>query len=230
MQSPRSRFLRRALDPTRAHRDLARAALRERRSCVTSTSVMPRSRRLGEQQVDDLRPVASSRLPVGSSAIRMRRIGRERAGDRDALLLAAGELRRIMGDAVAEPDRRRAPAAARANGVGDAPASSSGTATFSSAVMVGIRWKDWKTMPICGRGKRASSSSLLPAEVLAGDRDRAAIDPFQPGDHHQQRRFARARRPDDADRLAARHIEARCPSGRGPATRRRPSVSDTSTR
>src|SRR5271168_1049914 len=40
-----------------------------------------------------------------------------------------------------------------------APASSSGTATFSSAVMVGIRWKAWNTMPMVLPRKRASSSS-----------------------------------------------------------------------
>src|ERR1700704_354068 len=41
-----------------------------------------------------------------------------------------------------------------------APASSSGTATFSSAVMVGMRWNDWKTMPTLRPRKRASASSL----------------------------------------------------------------------
>ena len=41
------------------------------------------------------------------------------------------------------------------------PASSSGVATFSSAVIVGIRWKDWKTTPICSRRNRASASSFI---------------------------------------------------------------------
>src|SRR6056297_3454339 len=41
------------------------------------------------------------------------------------------------------------------------PASSSGVATFSSAVMVGIRWKDWNTTPTCARRSRASASSLM---------------------------------------------------------------------
>src|SRR3569832_1653283 len=39
------------------------------------------------------------------------------------------------------------------------PASKSGTATFSSAGKVGIRWKDWKTMPTLRPRKRASASS-----------------------------------------------------------------------
>src|SRR6185436_18185583 len=37
--------------------------------------------------------------------------------------------------------------------------SSSGTATFSIAVSVGIRWYDWNTKPIVRRRKRASSVS-----------------------------------------------------------------------
>jgi hypothetical protein len=32
----------------------------------------------------------------------------------------------------------------------------SGASTFSSAVMVGIRWKDWKTTPISSLRRRAS--------------------------------------------------------------------------
>ena len=67
-------------------------------------------------------------------------IGRQRAGERDALLLAAGQFGRIVMQPLGKPDcgkfRARAREARRAS-----PASSSGTATFSSAVMVGIRWK-----------------------------------------------------------------------------------------
>ena len=74
-----------------------------------------------------------------------------------------------------------------------APASSSGMATFSSAVMVGIRWKDWKTMPIVLPRKRASRVLVELARVLSGDLDRAAVRALQSGHHHQQRRFAGAR-------------------------------------
>ena len=42
------------------------------------------------------------------------------------------------------------------------PANSSGRATFSSAVMVGTRWNDWKTMPMLLPRMTASSSSLRP--------------------------------------------------------------------
>ena len=46
-----------------------------------------------------------------------------------------------------EADAASSSAAARSN-ASAAPASSSGVATFSSAVIVGIRWKDWNTTPI----------------------------------------------------------------------------------
>ena len=86
----------------------------------------------------------------------------KRAGDRDPLLLAAGKLRRIVRKPLAEPDLAEAPLRARSN-ASARPASSSGTATFSSAVMVCIRWKAWKTKPISLPRKRASRSSSRPA-------------------------------------------------------------------
>src|SRR5262245_50980388 len=43
--------------------------------------------------------------------------------------------------------------------------SSSGTATFSSAVMVGMRWNDWNTMPTLRPRNRASASSSRPASA-----------------------------------------------------------------
>ncbi len=70
-----------------------------------------------------------------------------------------------------EPDRaqaRLAPAAMASR----RPASSSGTATFSSAVMVGIRWNAWNTMPTCSRRSRASASSSSAGELLAGQHRR----------------------------------------------------------
>ena len=106
-------------------------------SCVTSTKRHAALGMLGEQEVDDL--LAGGLIEIAGRLVRdeNRRIGRQRAGQRDALLLAARELRRIVMQPLAEPDGcqllRRARSASRS------PASSSGTATFSSAVMVGIR-------------------------------------------------------------------------------------------
>ena len=39
-------------------------------------------------------------------------------------------------------------------------------------------------------------------QVLAGDLDRARFRPLEPGNRHEQRRLAAARRPDQAQRLA----------------------------
>ena len=127
-------------------------------SCVTSTSVVPRSSMAGEQQIDDL--LAGALVEIAGRLVgdQDRRIGRQRARQRDALLLAAGQLRRIMMQRARRVRPR--PARARARSSASAtPASSSGTATFSSAVMVGMRWKDWKTMPTLRPRKRASASS-----------------------------------------------------------------------
>jgi hypothetical protein len=49
--------------------------------------------------------------------------------------------------AVAQPHRLKLRLGA-VEGIAHAPASSSGVATFSSAVIVGIRWKDWNTTPM----------------------------------------------------------------------------------
>ena len=103
--------------------------------------------------------VCESRLPVGSSANSDRRAADQGAGDRDALLLAAGELGRAVAAAVARG--RSDPAARRATSrPASAPAIGSGRTTFSSAVSVGTRLKDWKTKPMWSRRSRVSPASL----------------------------------------------------------------------
>ena len=75
---------------------------------------------------------------------------RERAHDRDALLLAAGEPVGVLVPLVGEPEaleqrgRRRARPRAR-----DSRSALRGASvTFSSTVMCGKRLNDWKTIPI----------------------------------------------------------------------------------
>ena len=104
-------------------------------------------RREREKQVHDL--LARRRVEVAGRLVGEQhvRVVRERARDRDALLLAARELRRQVVGARAEPDRveqlgtraRRSRAACR---VGASAAS-----TFSRAVSVGIRLNCWNTKP-----------------------------------------------------------------------------------
>ena len=119
--------LRLSMRPERSRTTRSQRA-RERGSCVTRISVMPRSTWPANRRSITCWPVFSSRLPVGSSATRIAGIGRERARQRDALLLAAGELRRDNATAArqgrraassrcarahARRQRRRAPAAPR---------------------------------------------------------------------------------------------------------------------
>ena len=82
-------------------------------SCVTTMIVTPCSR-LSAASVSMIScEVRVSRLPVGSSA--SSRLGRvdQRARDRDALLLAAGELAGRVALAVAEAEERERSARAR---------------------------------------------------------------------------------------------------------------------
>ena len=70
-----------------------------------------------------------------------RRIVGERARDRDALLLAARQLRRIVMRAIGQPNLvEQLPARART--ASRRPAISIGTRTFSNAVSDGTRWKN----------------------------------------------------------------------------------------
>ena len=117
-------------------------------------------------------PVSPSRLPVGSSANRTFGLRRNGARQRHALLLAAGKLAGIMIDARGQaPPRPVRPA--RASNASAAPSSSSGTATFSSAVIVGIRWKDWNTMPTCAAPEARQRVLAHARDVGAGDDDAA---------------------------------------------------------
>ena len=73
-------------------------------SCVTITSVRPPSSTVSRSSASTARPERVSSAPVGSSAKIDVGLADERAGDRDALLLAARELRGAVAGALAEPD------------------------------------------------------------------------------------------------------------------------------
>src|SRR5690348_14304947 len=53
-------------------------------------------------------------------------------------------------------------------------------ATFWSAVIVGTRWKDWKTMPMASRRKRARPSSSSVARSVPATRTRPALGRSSP--------------------------------------------------
>ena len=100
----------RRLDASRAQPHHAVAALRQRRIMRHQHQRGAALLMTGEQQLDDLAPgrlVEIAGRLVGDEDRRMRR---ERARERDALLLAAGQLRRIVIDPLAQARPRRAPA------------------------------------------------------------------------------------------------------------------------
>ena len=100
-----------------------------------------------DQEVDDL--VAGAGVEIAGRLVgeQDRRLVGQRPRDRHALLLAAGELRRIV-MAPRPPGRPRRAARPRGAPASGAPAISSGTRTFSHAVSDGSRWKNWKTKPM----------------------------------------------------------------------------------
>ena len=53
-------------------------------------------------------------------------------------------------------------------------------------------------MPIMVAPQAGEPVLAEPAEIAAGDRHTAGARPFEPGEHHHQGRFARARGPDNA--------------------------------
>ncbi len=98
-----------------------------------------------KEQVHDLAAGGLVEVAGGLVGHQDRRIGCDGAGDGDALLLAARELCRI----VMQRGRGLPPRVRRGRAHGRRPVRQfEGQATFSSAVMVGTRWKDWNTMPI----------------------------------------------------------------------------------
>ena len=121
-------------------------------------------------------PIWLSRLPVGSSASRMRGPADDGAGDGDALLLAAGELRREVVHARAQADplerglRQLAPLARLAS-----VRYSSGISTLSATLrsrdqVEGL--EDEAELAVAQPRQRAVAGRL--ATVVAADRDRAA--------------------------------------------------------
>ena len=117
---------------------------------------------------------------------------RQRARDRDALRLAAGQLRRADDRRGARVRRSRAaPASARRRSLRDTPASACGTSTFSQRVSIGSRKKRWKTKPMLesergcarvgqGRYARPSKSSVPLVGVSTQPRMCSSVDLPQP--------------------------------------------------
>ena len=175
-------------------------------SCVTSTSVVPRSTWPANSR--SMICCAGGLVEIAGRLVgdQDRRIGRQRAGERDALLLAAGQLRRIVAEPLGQSDRgqfvrargrtRRRRRRARA-----APRRSPARSWSGSDGRTGTRCRHCgrESAPARPRRARRRSSPATTIEPVSGA--------LQPGHHHQQRGLARAGRPDQADRLAASYMQ-----------------------
>ena len=116
-------------------------------SCVAVTIVTPSSA-TARSSPKICAPVAESSSPVGSSAMMHAGVVRERARDRHALLLAAGQLVRP----VVRPPREAHELDQLARPFGalsrrPAPAIRSASSTFSAAESSGSSPNDWNTNP-----------------------------------------------------------------------------------
>ena len=161
---------------------------------------MPRSACLEKSRSAICRPVSASRLPVGSSAISRAGCGRQRAGNRDALLLAAGKLAGIMAQPLAEADRLQL-----ARGDLESIAVAGEFQRHGDVFQrrhVGDQVEGLEDDADIAAAKIGERSSLRLWSGVSRMSDLAAVEPFEAGQHHQQCRLAGTGRADDADGFA----------------------------
>ena len=170
-------------------------------SCVTNRIDIPRSRWSVAHQVFEVGPCL--RVDRGERLVHDEHLGLigDGAGDRDALLHAAGELPRVALGRVVEPDGVRASSISRSRSARESFLCLSGSSTFPRTVSHGYRLRpySWKTSAILAGGA---------GHRLAVELDDARGGPEQAGDALQQSRLAASGRSDDADELAGAHPEA----------------------
>src|SRR5215470_11369343 len=177
-----------------------------RRSCVTIRMVLPSSMFSRSISVSTSSADWRSRSPVGSSAtISFGSVMIARA--RHPLLLAAGELGRIMLHAIGEADERQR----RLDVLVTHPARQPGQRERQLDVLergqhrhqvVELENEADRARPPVGELRLAE-----PRDVDAVDQDLARIGLVDPGDQVEQRRLARAGRPHQAEEVAALHVE-----------------------
>ena len=83
----------------------------------------------------------------------------------------------------------------------------SGSSTFSCTVMLGMRLKDWKTMPTVRKAIVREFEAGQFREIASLHDDAAAGGTVEPGDEVQERRFAGARAAEQGDEIAGGNFE-----------------------
>ena len=114
----------------------------------------------------------------------------QRAGNRDALLLAAGKLGGIVRQALAEPDL-----AEHVLRAGESVRPAGKLQRHRDVLQRRHRLDQVKRLedePDLAAAKAGERVLVEPGIVLPGHDDAPAVDPLQPGDHHEQRGLAGA--------------------------------------
>ena len=154
-----------------------------------------------EKQVGDMR--AGCRVEIAGRLVGKDdgRAGGKRSGDGDTLLLAAGELRRIVVEAVGEPDRAEFLTRPRESVCRPGEFERDGDIFERGHVRDEVE----------GLENDADRASAEPREgILVEGNDVGAVDddaprlrPLQAGEDHEQRRFSAARGANQAEGLSA---------------------------
>jgi hypothetical protein len=165
---------------------------------------------IAQQPEDQLRgrPVDLAGRLVGEQDLRL---VRQRAGDRDALLLPAGELRRLLAGVLGHIDRFQQLVGPGAAG---APALAGQRHQQLDVLARGQVWQQ-----VAGGLLPHESDLLAPVgrqlvlaereQVLPRDLQPPGRRPVQPAERAQQGGLARAGRPDQRQHLAARHLQVK---------------------
>jgi len=203
-----------AVDLAVAHGDHAAAAFGEREIVGHHDECGPALAVQGEHQVDDLFAGGGVEIAGRFVGEQDRRFHDERTRQRDALLFAAGQFGRIVGETVGQPDpvefgagpAESVPVAGEFEGNGDV--------LKRRHVLNQVKGLEDDTD--IGATKPGQGVLVEPGEVFAGNDHVAGLRRLQSGHHHQQRRFARTGRSDDADRFPGAYIEANTPEHMDP--------------
>ena len=179
-----------------------------------------------EEQVHDLLTVAGVEIAGGLVGEEDFRAGRQRPRYGDALLFAAGKLRREMVEPVAEANGLQ-----RIGGLLDRVAPAQEFEWQGDVLQRGHgrhqveRLKDDADICAAGASKAVFSKRH---EIVPGNPYAAAGGFFEPGHDHEQRRFAGPARSDDADGLIGAHGKihpAQDFDGTGAAVKRKVNIS-----
>ena len=112
--------------------------------CVATSAALPSPRTSAEELGEDGVGGRLVEIAGGLVGEHQRRLVGERTGDRDTLLLAAGQLRRAVVEPRAKPERgQQLLPPGRARPPVGARGSSCGRMTFSRALKSGSRWWNW---------------------------------------------------------------------------------------